>query len=122
MPKEREIKRAIIRGTLHCCPSCGQRSIYKGYLKIKDTCENCGLRLNDYSADDFPPYIVMSLVGTIIVPLAFLTDYLYDMSELMLMAIWLPISILFILATLPPAKGAVLGALWALDIKKDSHQ
>lgn len=120
--EKRDVTQAIMRGLFHKCPNCGHPSIYKSYLKVKDCCETCDLALNDYSADDFPPYVVMSLVGTIIVPLVFLTDYLYDISEFTLMAIWLPLSILFILAALPPAKGAILGALWALDIKKEVHR
>jgi len=115
--------KALIRGLFHRCPKCGTRSIYQSYLKVKDTCDSCGLKLKDYPADDFPPYIVMSLVGTVIVPLVFICDYFYGMSQFMLMAIWLPVSVVFILLALPPVKGAVIGVLWALNITKhDSLQ
>jgi uncharacterized protein (DUF983 family) len=37
---------------------------------------------------------------------------------LMLLIIWLPLSILFILLSLPPVKGSVIGVLWALNITR----
>jgi uncharacterized protein (DUF983 family) len=114
--------KGLMRGVFHRCPNCGTRSIYQSYLKVKDQCESCGLALKDYPADDTPPYMVISLVATIIVPLVFLTDSLFNMSELMLMGIWLPISVLFILLCLPPAKGSVIGVLWALGITRDSQK
>lgn len=118
-PATKKILQAFMRGLFSQCPSCGQESIYSSYLKVKDECTSCGLALKDYPADDAPPYIVTSLVGTIVVPLVFLTDYLWDLSELMLMVIWLPISILFILTILPPTKGSVVGVLWALNLKRE---
>jgi uncharacterized protein (DUF983 family) len=121
-PVTKSALKGMMRGTFHRCPNCGTRSIYKSYLKVKDQCEGCGLALKDYPADDTPPYIVISLVGTIVVPLIFLTDYLYDMSEIVLLAIWLPLSVLFILLMLPPVKGSVIGVLWALGITKDTHK
>lgn len=121
-PVTKNALQGLARGMFHCCPNCGKRSIYKSYLKVKDKCDQCGLALKDYPADDTPPYIVISLVGTIVVPLVFITDHIFDMSELLLLSIWLPLSILFILATLPPIKGSVIGVLWALGITKDSQQ
>jgi len=112
----------FMRGLFHGCPDCGARSIYQSYLKVKDKCDHCGLALKEYPADDTPPYIVISLIGTIVVPLVFLTDYIFDMSEFNLLAIWIPISILFILLTLPPIKGSVIGVLWALGITRDSQR
>lgn len=118
---KKQIIQGLARGTLHRCPNCGKGSIYQSYLKVKDHCSQCGLSLKDYPADDTPPYIVISLVGTVVVPLVFLTDYIWDMSELMLMLIWLPLSMLFILLTLPPIKGSVIGVLWALNIKREKQ-
>lgn len=115
---KRNTTQGMLRGMFLKCPNCGQGHLFKAYLKVHDNCQVCDFPLKNFPADDAPPYIVISLVGTIIVPLAFLSDYLWDMSELLLLSIWLPVSIFFILGILPPVKGSFIGILWALNLSR----
>lgn len=117
-PSKRKASLGFFRGLVLRCPNCGTGRLYKSYLKVHTSCTFCNFPLKDFPADDAPPYIVTSLVGTIIVPLVFLSDYLWDLSEVMLLSLWLPISIFFILGTLPPIKGSFIGILWALDLSR----
>ena len=114
----KKIWQGFRRGLFHRCPNCNARSIYQSYLKVKDKCDECGLSLHEYPSDDTPPYISISLVSTIIVPLVFIHAIYWDMPNLVLFLIWIPITICFVLVSLPPIKGSVIGILWALNIKR----
>lgn len=110
---------AAWNGLFHRCPQCEKPSIYQSYLKVHAHCTHCGLELDVYPSDDMPPYISMSLVSTLIVPIALILGYKYDISDFLQFLIWVPITIALILLSLPPIKGATIGVLWALDIKRD---
>ena len=55
------------RGVAHRCPACGKGRLYRGYLKVEDSCEACGHALGDYRADDGPAYLTILLIGHLIV-------------------------------------------------------
>ena len=40
------------------------------YLKVVHACDRCGEELHHQRADDFPPYIVISIVGHLLLSLA----------------------------------------------------
>src|SRR5689334_17605475 len=61
---------AFVRG-LHCrCPACGEGRMFGKYLKVVPACAVCGEELHHHRADDFPPYIVISIAGHILLSLA----------------------------------------------------
>ena len=41
------------------CPRCGQGSIFKGFISLKERCEVCGLDLTFADAADGPAFFVM---------------------------------------------------------------
>ena len=50
---------ALLRGFLGKCPRCGQGSIFKGFISLKERCEVCGLDLTFADAADGPAFFVM---------------------------------------------------------------
>jgi hypothetical protein len=59
---------AMWRGIMGRCPQCGRTSIFGTFLKPVERCIACGEDWQARSADDFPPYIVILLLGHIIAP------------------------------------------------------
>ncbi|WP_275790692.1 DUF983 domain-containing protein [Pararhizobium gei] len=111
---DRPVWRSIKRGLLNSCPSCGSGKLFGGYLKTVHACAACGERLDTHSADDFPPYIVVTIMGHIVLAGYMATELLLPLSSWGHLAIWVPVTILGSLALLQPVKGAVVGLQWAL--------
>ena len=63
-------KQAMGRGLHGQCPACGQGKLFRAFLKPVDACAACGEDYTHQRADDFPPYIVILLLGHILAPIA----------------------------------------------------
>lgn len=109
---------ALRRGALCKCPACGNASAFTGYLRVTPSCAACGTKLDEFRADDAPPYFTIFLVGHIVVPLMLILERAYSPPTWVHMAIWLPLIVFLALALLRPIKGATLGLLWAHSAPK----
>ena len=106
------------RGLLHRCPNCGEGHLYVRYLKVDPDCEVCGHALSDYPADDGPAYFTILIVGHLFVAPLLLFPFIWQAPvELVLPLTVLPLAALTLLL-LPRVKGAVIGALWAIKLRK----
>ena len=108
---------AVWRGARNRCPVCGEGRVFVGYLRIVDACESCGAPLGRLRADDAPPYFTIFVVGHIVVPGMLLLEQNVHPPSWVHMVTWVPVTLLLTLALLPPIKGAVIGAQWALRMK-----
>ena len=114
LQEERKRGPAIWKGMQGKCPQCGEKTLFRKYLKISDTCGSCGLELSGHEADDAPPYFTIFIVGHVIVPVALVVEKL-DMPPLYVHAlIFCLLSIAVSLISLPIVKGGVVGLQWAL--------
>ncbi|SES10402.1 DUF983 domain-containing protein [Rhizobium sp. NFR03] len=111
---ERPVGRSIRRGLFNRCPNCGQGRMFGRFLKVKDTCSVCGEELHHHRADDFPPYIVVTIVGHLVLGGFMMTEMLVTLSNWQHLAIWVPITIAGSIALMQPVKGGVVGLQWAL--------
>jgi uncharacterized protein (DUF983 family) len=111
---DRPVGQSIRRGFLNACPSCGQGKLFGRFLKTVHACSSCGEHLDRHSADDFPPYIVVTIMGHVVVAGFMATEMVWQLSNWGHLAIWLPITVIGSLALLQPVKGAVVGLQWAL--------
>lgn len=107
---------AIKRGLAGKCPACGKGRIFGKWLKVNDTCPECGEPLHHHRADDFPAYIVVLISGHIIVPLMIYFERAYSPSNLTHMLIWIPLTVALCTIMLQPVKGAVVGVQWQLGL------
>ncbi len=110
---QRSIPQAMWRGTLCRCPHCGQGKMFRAYLKTVNQCEVCGEELNHHRADDFPPYIAITIVGHIIIFLMLHLDMTYHVQPITYVITMVPLAIVLPLAMLPSIKGAIVGLQWA---------
>ena len=113
-PAERPVARSIKRGMLNRCPACGQGKLFGAFLKSVDACSACGERMDHHRADDFPPYIVVTIMGHLVLGGFMMTEMLLTLSSWGHLAIWVPITIIGSLALMQPVKGGVIGLQWAL--------
>jgi uncharacterized protein (DUF983 family) len=112
-PPKRDWALAMRRGATCKCPACGNASAFAGYLRVTPSCTSCGTALDEFRADDAPPYFTIFLVGHIVVPLMLIVERAYAPPTWLHMVVWLPLIVVMSLAFLRPIKGATLGLLWA---------
>ncbi len=109
----------VWRGVRGICPHCGKAAIFDGYLKVNAVCANCAAPLGEMPADDAPPYIAMVVVLQILAlfVLLFFKGYYYPG---ILMAVFLLVLLAMIcMVALRLAKGAVIGILLKLGLKRE---
>lgn len=113
-PEPRPVARSIRRGVFNRCPNCGEGRLFSGFLRSVDQCAVCGEQLDHHRADDFPPYIVIFVIGHIVVAGYLATELTLTLSSWGQLAIWVPVAIVLSLLLMQPAKGGVIGLQWAL--------
>ena len=109
-------KAAMWKGARGRCPSCGEKTLFRAYLKIDDTCHACHLALNGNQADDAPPYFTIFIVGHIIVPIALIVERAFTPPLYFHALMFSVFALVLTLVTLPVVKGAVVGLQWALRL------
>ncbi len=110
----RSLGPAMMRGFLGKCPRCGQGQLFAAWLKPVYECGHCGEAIHHQRSDDFPPYLVVVIVGHLVLGGFLATETLFELSLWEHLAIWVPITIMLALVLLQPVKGAVIGMQWAL--------
>jgi uncharacterized protein (DUF983 family) len=111
---DRPFVRSMRRGFFNRCPNCGQGRMFARFLKVADACPVCGEDLHHHRADDFPPYIVVTIVGHLVLGGFMMTEMILTLSNWQHLAIWVPVTILASLLLMQPVKGSVVGLQWAL--------
>lgn len=111
---ERPLGRSLLRGLRCRCPACGEGKLFAHYLKPVAACSRCGEVISGHAADDFPPYIVILLLGHILAPIAIAVDGRFSPPLWMFGVFGSLIIIVMALAMLQPVKGGVIGWQWAL--------
>ena len=109
----RRLGPAVLNGMRCRCPKCGEGKLFRAYLKINDSCPNCGEELFHHRADDMPPYIAILIVGHLIVGLMLHLEMEYAIAPIWYVVTMVPAALILPLVTLPSIKGAVVGLQWA---------
>jgi uncharacterized protein (DUF983 family) len=115
-PEPVSLARALWRGFTMRCPNCGQGSLFGRFLKVVDHCPACGEEYSHQRADDFPPYLVIIVVGHLAVPGALAVEVAFAPPTWLQYLIWLPLVAIGAVALLQPAKGAVVALQWQLGM------
>lgn len=105
---------ALWRGFRGRCPHCGEGKLFRAFVKVNDTCPQCGEDFHHHRADDLPAYLVVFIVGHIVVGAFMGVETLGDLALWQHLAIWIPLTVGACIALLQPVKGAVVGLQWAL--------
>ncbi|SEW25456.1 Uncharacterized conserved protein, DUF983 family [Cognatiyoonia koreensis] len=110
---DRPMKPAIWAGLRRKCPNCAKGSLFTGYLKVVDTCDNCGQDLHHHRADDGPAYLTILVVGHLMAPLIHIV-FTQFRPEAWVMALGFTTGcVLLALYLLPRMKGLVVAIQWA---------
>lgn len=109
----RRLGPAVMNGMRCRCPRCGTGKLFRAYLKVNDTCPNCGEELFHHKADDMPPYISIVIVGHLIVGLMLHLEMEYVIAPIWYVVTMVPAALILPLVMLPSIKGAVVGLQWA---------
>ena len=112
--RKRDWFKALRRGLRGKCPHCAKGRVFGRYLKVTDSCSNCGEELHHHRADDAPPYFTIFIVGHIVVPLVFFVERVWRPEIWLHLVVWLPLTLMLTLVLLPLVKGGVVGLQWAL--------
>jgi uncharacterized protein (DUF983 family) len=107
---------ALARGLLGRCPCCGKGRMFWKFLKVVERCDACGEELHHHRADDFPAYIVISVVGHIVVSAALYVETHFAPSYWTHLALWLPTTLGLTLGLLQPTKGFIVAVQWSLGM------
>ncbi len=108
--------RAMFRGLRGRCPNCGEGRMFRAYLKVADSCPVCAEELHHHRADDFPAYVVLTILGHVLIPTVVAVELAYSPPYLLQLAVWLPTALLLVLGLLQPVKGAIVGLQWSLGL------
>src|SRR5262245_53100032 len=91
----------LSRGLRLRCPACGDGLLFARYLKLHPSCSRCGLKLDEFRADDAPPYFTILLVGHIVVPGMLVLEQLEHPPSWVQAALWIPLTLVLTLLVLP---------------------
>jgi len=109
---------AMRRGLAGHCPCCGEGRLFYRYLKVSDACPACGHDLDQYPSDDGPAYFTILLVGHVVVAPLLLFPIIWKApAALIVPGVLIPLAG-FTMLLLPRIKGAVIGALYALKVRR----
>ena len=113
---------AMRRGLFGHCPACGQGALFYRYLKVSPDCPRCGHDLDQYPSDDGPAYFTILLVGHVVVAPLLIFPFIWKAPvALVVPGVLIPLFVLTLLV-LPRVKGAVIGLLYALRVRReDAH-
>lgn len=90
------------------CPRCGRGKLFKGFLKVVETCPACGLDLSGADAADGPAVFIIFILGALVVPMALLTEAWFAPPLWVHMVIWGPVILLGAIALLRPFKAIMV--------------
>src|SRR3712207_2980711 len=105
--------KAMRRGFIGRCPACGRGRLFGRFLKVAESCDACGTEFHHHRADDFPPYLVMFLVGHVVVYGILQAETRFEVPLWVHLAVWPALTLVLALALLQPVKGAVAGLQYA---------
>lgn len=109
-----------MRGFRGRCPRCGEGRLLAGYIAPVAECAVCGEHLAPYLSGDLGPYFVTFAIGLTFTPVLVNLSMSGNVREGLVLVV-AAVAVACALILLPRAKGAAIGALWALDIQANRH-
>ncbi|NSX53917.1 DUF983 domain-containing protein [Parasulfitobacter algicola] len=110
---DRLMKPAMWNGWRKRCPNCGKGALLKGYLKVRDTCVECGQDLHHHRADDGPAYLTILIVGHLMAPLLHIVFVQFRPHPVVLAGIFCVGCVALSLYLLPRLKGVIVAIQWS---------
>ena len=99
----------LLSGAAGRCPNCGEGYLFEGFLTVSPACEACGFDLAAADSGDGPAVFVILIAG-LIAAFGSLFTMFATRSVGVTLVIWLPLTLVLVLAMLRPMKGLMLAA------------
>jgi uncharacterized protein (DUF983 family) len=90
------------------CPKCGEGPLFRGYLKVHERCEACGLDLRKADSGDGPAVFIVLIVGAVVCAAALVVEVTLKPPIWLHLLLWLPLALILSLALLRPFKGLMV--------------
>ncbi|GAB4361079.1 MAG: DUF983 domain-containing protein [Oricola sp.] len=87
------------------CPRCGQGSIFKSFIGLKERCDVCGLDLTFADAADGPAFFVMLIASVPVLGIVLWLVLGVGLSYWLTAILAVPLIIVFAILPLRPVKG-----------------
>lgn len=111
--EDRPTKPALWKGWWGRCPKCGEGKLLHSYLKVNDSCSECGEAFHHHRADDGPAYLTILVVGHLMAPLMHYMAFEMRPSPWTMAIVFSVGCIAASLLLLPRLKGVVVAYQWA---------
>ena len=119
----RPLVAALLRGLACRCPACGSGRLYRRFLKMAPSCQDCGEALHHARPDDAPAYFVMLIVGHIVVSMALSLELNFSPPLWITVTTSMLAACALTFALLQPVKGAIVALQWTFWMHGfDPHQ
>ena len=96
---------AALRG---CCPRCGSRTLFAGFVRFAPACRGCGLDFQAFNVGDGPAAFLTLGVGALITGLAVTLELAAEPPFWVHILLWAPLTLAAVLVSLRFAKAALL--------------
>ena len=113
-PLANPVLHGLARGLRRRCPNCDKGPLFRGYLRVQETCAACGHDNAQYRADDAGPYFTVLLVGHLVIGPMLFFPFIWRSPVGLVLGVTLPVILLSTLSLLPVVKGAVIGVQWGM--------
>jgi len=90
------------------CPQCGKGRLFIGLLKVRPSCEVCGLDLSAQDAGDGPAVFAILFLGMLVVGLAALVEIRFSPPPWVHLLLWGPLILIGAVAMLRPLKAGLI--------------
>lgn len=99
----------IVQAALRCrCPRCGKGRLFRGLLTVRDRCAVCGLDLCEHDTGDGPAVLVIFVLGTIVVGLAFWVEFTFSPPLWVHAVLWPVVTLPLAIVLMRPMKAAMV--------------
>lgn len=90
------------------CPRCGRGALFKGFLRLAERCDACGLDFSKADAGDGPAVFVIFIVGFAAVAIAFVVRFVFEAPMAVAFVISAAAATLLTLGLLRPLKATLI--------------
>jgi uncharacterized protein (DUF983 family) len=95
------------------CPRCGNGRLFDGFLKLRPSCQSCGLSYDFAGADDGPAVFVILGAGAVMAGLVLWTEVTYAPPLWVHAVVFLPLTLVVCLGMLRPLKAVLVHRQYA---------
>ncbi|UAK26422.1 DUF983 domain-containing protein [Sphingomonas nostoxanthinifaciens] len=91
-----------------CCPRCGARTLFAGWIRFAGACSRCGLDFTAFNVGDGAAAFLTLGIGALVAGLAIATELVFAPPVWVHILLWPIVTLALIFASLRASKAALL--------------